>query len=147
MKTFTIATDIAAPTGRIWQVMRAVERWHEWTASVTSIERLDEGALRVGSRAIVRQPKLPPGRWTVTAIDEGRSFTWVNTAPGVRIVGHHTIEPTGTGGRAMLSLEYHGMLASGLAWLTRSLVERYLELEATGLKRRSEDPAFRCART
>ncbi len=139
MKTFTRTVDIVAPAERVWHVMSDVSRWHDWTASITSIKRLDNGPLRVGSRAVVRQPKLPPGLWKVTSVDEGRRFTWVNTAPGVRIVGHHAVEAVGSGSRASLSLEFHGMLAGVLLWLTGALTERYLDLESAGLKRESEE--------
>lgn len=142
MKTFTTTVEIAASPERTWRVMIDVARWHEWTASVTSITLLDEGPLRVGSRAVVRQPRLPPAVWKVTAIDAGRRFTWVNAAPGLLVVGHHSVEPTGSGCRASLTLELRGLMAGMFAWFTGRLTERYLALEAAGLKRRSEDPAF-----
>ena len=63
----TIAID--APTERVAEVMCDVEHWHEWTPSITSITRLGSGPFIVGSRALVRQPRLPPAVWTVTAID------------------------------------------------------------------------------
>jgi uncharacterized protein YndB with AHSA1/START domain len=145
MRIFTITTDVAAPAERVWQVMSDVERWHEWTPSVTSVRRLDRGRpLGVGSRAVIRQPKFPPALWRVSALDPGHSFTWVSAAPGFRAVGKHSVEPTGAGAsRATLALHYHGLLGGLFGRLTRDVTARYIALEARGLKARSEDPAYR----
>ena len=43
MRNFNIAADIGAPPSRVWDVMVDVERWHEWTQSITSIKRKDSG--------------------------------------------------------------------------------------------------------
>jgi carbon monoxide dehydrogenase subunit G len=137
---FQISVDIQAPAAVVWAVMRDVERWAEWTPSVASIRILDRGELAVGSRALVRQPKLPPARWLVTELDEERhSFTWVSSGPGVRVIACHAVEPAGAGSRATLSLRYTGMFAGLLAYLTRGVNDRYLAMEAKGLKQRSEE--------
>ena len=138
-----MTTDIAAPAARVWEVMSDVDRWHEWTPSIAAIKRLGDEPLAVGTRAIVRQPKLPPALWKVTQIEPGASFTWVSRAPGLRVVGTHRVEPTATGSRATLSLELHGVVGGFFGWLTKGITERYIGFEATGLKARSENPAFR----
>ena len=138
---FEISVEIAAPPDVVWAVMCDAERWHEWTASVTSIRLLDPGPLRVGSRALIRQPKFPPARWTVTALDPGRGFTWKSGGPGVWVHAHHTVHATSTGSRATLRLHYEGALARLIGRLTRGITNRYLGMEASGLKRRSEETA------
>lgn len=143
MRHFSISTDIEAPADRVWQVMSDIDRWHEWTPSITSVTRLGGGGFTVGSRVAIRQPKLPRALWTVSAIEPGRSFAWVSTAPGVRVVGRHAVEPTGAGSRATLSLTLEGPFGGLLGWLTRGITERYIAFEAAGLKARSENPAFR----
>lgn len=143
MRRFATTIDISAPPERVWQVMSDTDRWHEWTASVTSITSLSGGSFAVGSRAVIRQPKFPPALWTITAIEPGRSFTWVSRAPGVKVMAHHFVELTPHGSRATLSLEYFGFLGGLLGRLTAAITERYLTMEARGLKQRSENPAFR----
>jgi uncharacterized protein YndB with AHSA1/START domain len=143
MRKFSVTTDIHAPAERVWEVTSDVERWHEWTPSVTRVRRLDAGPLAVGSRAVIRQPKFPPALWKVVAIEPGRSFTWVSVAPGLRVVGHHAVEPTAAGSRATLSLDLQGILGGVWGRLTRGITERYLDFEARGLAARSVDPGFR----
>lgn len=139
MTEFHIDVQIEAPPDLVWAIMRDVERWQDWTPTVTSIRLLDRGPLRVGTRAIIRQPKLPPAKWRVTELDEaGRNFTWVNWAPGVRVIAQHWVEASGMGSRATLSLRFSGILAPLLARITRALNHRYLVLEAKGLKQRCE---------
>jgi uncharacterized membrane protein len=139
---FNISVDINTPVDRVFEVMADTERWHEWTPSITSIKRLDEGAFKVGSRAMIRQPKLLPALWTVTDITPGRSFTWENKAPGIRVIARHFADPIAAGSRVTLSLRYEGLLAWLLAWVTRGLTNRYLAMEASGLKARAENPFF-----
>lgn len=138
MRDFRTAIDIAAPADRIWSVVRDVERWHEWTASISSIERLDDGPLRMGSRATVRQPKLPKNVFQVTALEEGRGFSWESRSPGLRGIGHHWIEPTSAGSRVTLGVDFRGPLAWLVTRLYGTLTQRYIEMEAEGLKRRCE---------
>ena len=142
MRKFITSIEIAAPADRVWEVMSGVERWHEWTPSITSIKRLSSEPFGIGSKAIVRQPKFPPALWKVTAIDPGRNFVWVSAAPGMRVTGSHTVQPTATGSRATLTVTYEGFLGELFGRITQEITQRYIEHEARGLKARSEDPAY-----
>ena len=141
MKGFRTSIEIAASPDRVWSIISDVERWHEWTASITRIERLDHGPLRIGSRALVRQPKLPRNEFTVTSLEEDRGFTWESKSPGLRGIGHHWIEPTPTGCRVTLGVDFRGLLAWPVSRLYGTLTQRYIEMEAEGLERRSESRA------
>ena len=67
-----VSTSISAPAERVWATIIDVERWHEWTASITGAEKLEPGELKVGSKVRVKQPKLPSTVWTVTSLEPGR---------------------------------------------------------------------------
>ncbi len=142
MREFSVGVEIDAPAERVWEVMRDTERWHEWTPSITSVKLLGDGTFAVGNRAAIRQPRLPPAWWKITVIEPNRGFTWVSASPGIRVTGHHWIEPMGERSRATLSLELEGVLSGPVAWMTKDITERYIGLEARGLKARSEDPEF-----
>jgi len=138
MRTFHKSIDIAAPPQRVWKVMIDVERWPEWTKSMKTVRRLDGGAFGIGSRAHVSQPKLLPTVWTVTRFDPDRSFTWSAASVGFRVSGSHSVEPNGTGSRASLSLQFDGLLGGIVGRLLRKLNVEYMDMEAAGLKKRSE---------
>src|SRR5436853_172069 len=74
--------EIDAPISLVWDVFSAVERWPEWTASVTRLVALDGPGLAVGKRFEIKQPKMPKLVWKVTDVTPGVSWTWVQTSPG-----------------------------------------------------------------
>ena len=135
-----VTIDIDAPPERVWAVMVDVEAWPEWTASVSEAKRLDTGHFDVGSRVRLRQPRLPVAIWTVEDIEPGRSFTWTSGLPGFRSTGRHLVERRRDGSRVTLELEQRGVVGELVGRFIAGLVDRYVNLEAVGLKRRSEEP-------
>jgi hypothetical protein len=138
---FIAAVEIPAPPPLVWAVVADVERWPQWTASVSRVVLLSPGTLQFGSRARIHQPKLPPALWRVTELTPGRGFTWVSVAPGVRVTARHIVGALPTGSHVTLSIHYQGWLGAWLARWTRNLNERYLEMEANGLKARCAELA------
>jgi len=138
---FSVTTDVAAPPRLVWPVMIDVERWPEWTSSVSRVKRLCPGPLQPGSRVRIHQPKLPPAWWRVTELVPGTSFTWLSVAPGVRVTARHAVEIFAGGSRVTLSIRYEGLLGRWLARWVGSLNDRYLAMEAQGLQSRCAELA------
>ena len=138
MSDFRISTTIDAPAERVWAVLADVERWPEWTASVSRVELLTSAPLGTGSRVRIDQPKLRPAVWTVTLWQPGQCFVWESTNPGVKVVAEHVIAPSAGGCTVTLAVHFSGLLGSVMGALNRKLTSHYLELEANGLKARSE---------
>lgn len=136
---FESSIQIDASPARVFEVFSDVERWPEWTASVTSVERLDAGPLRVGSRARIKQPKLPVAVWEVTELVDGSHFVWVAKSPGVTTVGGHYVEASGDGALATSRIDQNGPGGWLIGTLTKGLTNRYLAMETAGLKARAEE--------
>jgi hypothetical protein len=131
----SVTVDIAASPGRVWEVLSNVEHWSDWTASVRWVRRLDEGPLRAGSQAKISQPRIPTVDWTVTELQPGQGFTWVSGGAAARTTARHSIEPIdGGGARVRLSVEQAGPIGTLVGRLYAGLTERYLAMEAAGLK-------------
>jgi carbon monoxide dehydrogenase subunit G len=133
---FQVIRHIDAAPATIWPVLSDVDHWSEWTPTIESVERLDNGPIKVGSRATVRQPKLPPADWVVSEVLQGRSFTWEANGPGIRTIGRHEVVPDGAGSKVTLSIEQTGPLGAVAALVWRRLTQRYIELEADSLDKR-----------
>src|SRR4051812_35018478 len=118
MKHLCTTVDVEAPSDRIWPALRDLEHWSDWTPTISGIQRLDPGPLAVGSRAIVRQPKLLPARWQVTEVKEGRGFTWITRGPGFLVTARHYIKGSGSRSQVTLSLDFSGPLGALVARLT-----------------------------
>lgn len=135
---YEVSEQIAAPVDRVWSVLVDVERTPEWSASMTSVQRLDDGPFGVGSRVRIEQPRLPPAVWQVTELTAERSFTWVTAAAGVRTTAIHVLEPTEDGTRATLVVEQTGLLAGVVGLLLGRMTRRYVDTELAGLTTRAE---------
>ncbi len=133
---FETTRHIDAPTQSVWEVLFDVARWPEWTPTIASVGRLDDGPFRVGSRARVRQPKLPRALWEVTEVVEGRSFTWVAKGPGMKTIARHEVVSDEGGSKVTLSIEQTGPMGSVAAMILGRLTQRYIELEAESLDKR-----------
>lgn len=139
---FEQSIDVDAPVETVWSFIADVETWHEWTPSISRIERLDDEPFGLGSKARVKQPRFPALVWEVTAFEPGRSFSWTQKSPGMTSVGDHAAEPrTGGGTRVTLAVEQRGPLAPVFGLLTGRLTRRYVDMEARGLKARAEAAA------
>jgi uncharacterized membrane protein len=133
------SVEIDAPAQLVWQVFTDVERWPEWTASVSSLVARDGTGLDVGKRFAIKQPGMSKLVWRVTEIEPGSSWTWVQRSPGVRVSARHWVIPQPTG-RTLVrqQLDQGGLLGALVGRLMVKKTKRFLELEAQGLKARSE---------
>jgi uncharacterized membrane protein len=133
------SVEIDAPPQLVWEVFTDVERWPQWTASVTSLVGLDGPGLAVGRRFAVKQPGMQKLVWQVTEIDAGSSWTWVQRSPGVNVVARHYVSARPDGGTLVRQqLDQGGALGALVGRLMVKKTKRFLELEAQGLKARSE---------
>ena len=136
---FTVEINITATPSRIWTILTDVESWPEWTSSMTSVTRLDEGPLALGSRARVVQPKIGAMVWTVTALTPRDSFVWRAARPGLTIVaGHYVHVGSADGVTVRFTVEQSGVIGRAVAPFTERSARRYVQLEAEGLRRRSQ---------
>lgn len=143
MSTFRYTVEVFASRELVWEILVDVQRWPEWTPTVTGVERLEPGPLAIGSRTKLWQPKLMTTVWRVTALESNAGvFVWETSRPGVKVVATHRVEPTRNGARLTLTLQYRGILGFFMAIQLKQLNWDYLTKEAQGLKARCEAPAF-----
>jgi hypothetical protein len=131
--------DIDAPAAVVWDVFSDVERWPEWTASVTRLIALDGPGIAVGNRFEIKQPRMPKLVWEVTEVTPGVAWTWVQRSlGGVTVARHEVIPESDWRSRVRQQLDQRGAVGVVVGFLMRGMTRRYLELEAVGLKARSE---------
>jgi uncharacterized membrane protein len=137
---FEISVPARARTPAVWAVFTDVRSWPRWTSSVRTIDYRDDETLRPGTRVRIAQPRMPKLVWQVTEVEEGRSFTWVASSPGVRTVARHAVDADPEGGsRLTLTLEQEGPLAGLVGLLMGRQTRRYVRTEAAGLAAAAEE--------
>ena len=133
------SVTIGAAAPLVWDVFSDVERWPEWTASVTRLEALDGPGLAVGKRFAIKQPRMPRLVWEVTELCPGVSWTWQQRSPGGTASASHEVVPQ-PDGRTVVhqQIDQRGPIGALVGRLMIRMTKRYLQLEAAGLKDRSE---------
>lgn len=135
----SVTEQISASPDVVWDVLIDIDHWPTWTPSVRTAQRLDHGALGVGSRARLKQPGMPAMVWEVTELAAPSVFTWQARTPGVTTVAVHRIVPEPGGGTTLtLEVRHTGPLAGPIRALTSARTRRYIGMEAAGLKQASE---------
>jgi hypothetical protein len=137
----TITVNAAPAT--VWEVYTDVDKWSQWTASVSDAHVDPPGPLTIGSTASIKQPRFPRVVWTVTEVEHERWWSWANRAPGARTVAAHQLTPLDDGRtRVDLWIDQRGVLGRPIGWIARRTTRRYLRMEAEGLKRNTEARAI-----
>ena len=138
MMTHTSIQIDASPQS-VWDIFVDVERWPDWTTSVQRIVRLDGAGIELGNRFQIKQPRLPNLTWEVTEVEPGVSWTWRQRSPGATTFASHDVVAHGTERTLVRQrIDQRGPVGVVVGVLMRRLTKRYLDLEARGLKARSE---------
>ena len=136
---FEKSIDIDAPQQRVWDVLSAIEAWPQRIETVDTVELLTPAPISKGSRVRLKQPKLPEGIWDITVWDAPTYFEWTQKMTGATSVAGHRVEALGEGrARLTLTLDMRGFLIPIVAVFYKGLTNRYLNLEAEGMKRAAE---------
>lgn len=138
--TTELTSDIVieAAVDEVWRLTTDVEGWPRLTPTITSVERLDDGPLRVGSTARVVQPRQRPTVWTVTRIDAPHDFEWQAKVGTVTMTGMHHLAEDSDGCRNHLRLRLSGFGSGALALLLGRTMRGAIETENQGFKRAAE---------
>lgn len=137
----TDTLEIAAPVDEVWALTVDIERWPAMTPTVSSVERLGDKPLGLGSQARLEQPGMLPAVWTVTDFDPGRLFAWETKLATVTLRGIHRLEQTEAGCRNTLAVEMSGLGSGILRAVGRRRLANTIATENRGFKRTAEAAA------
>jgi uncharacterized membrane protein len=136
---FEESIDIDAQQERVWEVLSDLEAWPRRIETVDVVELLTPAPMSQGSRIRLKQPKLPEGTWDITVWDAPSYFEWRQKSGGITSVAGHRVEMLEEGrSRLTLSLDMRGPLIPVIGLFYRGLTNRYMTIEAQGMKRAAE---------
>jgi len=136
---FEESIDIDAQQQRVWHVLSDLEAWPRRIETVEVVELITPAPVAEGSRVLLKQPKLPAGTWDITVWDSPSYFELRQKSGGVTSVAGHRVEVLERDrSRLTLSMDMRGVLVPVIGLFYRSLVTRYMSIEAQGMKLAAE---------
>jgi carbon monoxide dehydrogenase subunit G len=136
---FEESIEIDAHQQRVWDVLSDLEAWPKRIESVDVVELLTPAPVAIGSRVRLEQPKLPESTWDITVWDAPSYFEFRQKSGGITSVAGHRVEVLEEGrSRLTLSLDMRGLLIPVVALFYTGLTNRYMTIEAQGMKRAAE---------
>jgi hypothetical protein len=139
MVAFEVSTIIAAEQEKVWRTLSDVMSWTHWNPAVDQIAPLDGRLIKLGNRFRVYQPKLRPAIWVVTLVDPPSAFVWTAKSTGMTMIASHIatkLAPFKT--TLTLRFIFTGWFGVFVGRIVGRLVRRYLQQEATALRRKAE---------
>jgi uncharacterized membrane protein len=136
---FEKSIEIDAPQQRVWDVLGDLEAWPHHIETVDVVEMVTPRPITTGTRVRLKQPKLPEGTWEITVWDAPSYFEWSQKTSGITSVAGHRVEAFEQGrSRLTLTLDMRGLLIPVVGLFYQGLTNRYMNLEAEGMKRAAE---------
>lgn len=120
MTTITVATEIAAPVERVFEVFTDLEHSAERVSNIKNIEVMTVGGFRLGTRWVETREvlgRIDSAEMEITAFEPNRTYTITHHKAGAKIAAVFTFEPVakGTKVRVEFELESHGLPPGALA--------------------------------
>ncbi len=149
MTTITVATEIAAPVERVFEVFTDLEHSAERVSNIKNVDVLTVGGFKRGTRWIETRDvlgRVDSAEMEVTAFDPNRTYTITHHKAGAQIAAVFTFEPAGDGTRVRVefALESHGLPPGALApvrWAIGDKVRDVIGHDLADLKTFLEQPA------
>lgn len=142
MTTVTVATTVAAPLERVFEVFTDLESGAERVSNIQEIEVLTTGGFGLGTRWLETRDvlsQLDSAEMEVTAFERNRTYTITHHKAGTRIDTVFTFEPfeDGTKVRIEFDLDSHGLppgLLAPLGWAIAGKVRDVISRDLADLK-------------
>jgi uncharacterized membrane protein len=139
---FEKSIDIKATQQQVWEVLSDLEAWPRRIETVETVEVLNNPPVGLGSLVRLKQPKLPEGTWSITDWTPPSYFEWTQKTGGITSTAGHRIDALGDArSRLTLTLDMRGFLIPVIALFYKGLTNRYMTLEAEGMKHAAEGTA------
>lgn len=136
---FEKTIEIDATQQRVWDVLSDLEAWPPPIETVDVVELLTPAPISRGSHVRLKQPKLGEGTWDITVWEAPSYFEWTQKTGGITSVAGHRVEAMGERrARLTLTLDMRGFLIPVMTLFYKGLTNRYMNLEAEGVKRAAE---------
>ena len=146
MTTVTVATTVAAPVERVFEVFTDLEHNAGRVSNIKEIEMMTTAGFQLGTRWLETREvltQMDSAEMEVTAFERNRTYTITHHKAGTRIDTAFTFEPIdgGTHVRIEFGLDSHGLppgLVAPLGWAIAGAVRDVISHDLADLKEAAE---------